>query len=834
MKKRIIKSITILLAFAAGLFFMSYATYMGNRDMTAVMAEATLPVAYAEKDGQFYNEMHGYLAEMDGSYMKDTIIGVGTDHQVSLAVEKYNAHVEGLSYEVRSLDMSRLIESGTNLETEDDGKYLRVSLELKDLLEEGEKYLFLLKVQTEENGEVCFYSLISYLGENHVQECVDFAEEFHRMTVEKVTDHTYLQYLEPNSTMDGKSLGYVNVHSRSGPITWGDVQVEQVTDTELRFTEFDGDVTSLVLEYQLKNTETGEIYQVSEAFRLRYTSTRIYLLAYERTADQVFTVNGQIAEDGEIHFGIQSEEVQYQKNSEETVVAFVQQGQLWSYDFSQNRLSCVYGFADGDDERGLYAAHDFQILEVEDSGSMDFLVYGYMNRGRYEGMSGILFCHYDAVLSTVEEQFFLQSDKPYEALKEDLGKLAVANDDGTAWLSYKEMILQIDLEDCSVETLAEGVGDSQLQVSENGLLAAWTDEDGTLINLLNTETGEVSQIRAEDGETLQALGFMEEDLIYGIADTADIQTDLAGQRTIPMNRVVIRDLTGNEVREFDYRSKGKYVVGVTIVENRIDLSCVSLSADGTYEEALSEPITYTSETEEEALTLEIVSDDVKRNEYRLSYTGTIKSGSMKQPNVKLVLFENSRTLALDADGEEQYLAYSFDAKAEGFEELSQAILDAYDTMGSVWRDGTRCFWERGGRQTRVQLDGFDDLETLDSGSGSSLARCIQLLLRQKQIYTDVQTMMDEGMTVWEICEQQLGESCCLIPGCSLNMALYYVSCGAPVVAVTADGEAVLIVGYDTQNVIYYEPGASSLTKTSQSDAGELFESAGNYFFTYLP
>ena len=38
MKKLLVKIVTILLAFLAGAGFMSYATYMGNRDMTAVMA----------------------------------------------------------------------------------------------------------------------------------------------------------------------------------------------------------------------------------------------------------------------------------------------------------------------------------------------------------------------------------------------------------------------------------------------------------------------------------------------------------------------------------------------------------------------------------------------------------------------------------------------------------------------------------------------------------------------------------------------------------------------------------------------------------------------------
>ncbi|MEI3526325.1 MAG: hypothetical protein V8Q27_09510 [Eubacteriales bacterium] len=36
---------------------------------------------------------------------------------------------------------------------------------------------------------------------------------------------------------------------------------------------------------------------------------------------------------------------------------------------------------------------------------------------------------------------------------------------------------------------------------------------------------------------------------------------------------------------FDYESKGKYVTGISIKENRISLECVSRQADGTYAEA---------------------------------------------------------------------------------------------------------------------------------------------------------------------------------------------------------------------------------------------------------
>ena len=52
--------------------------------------------------------------------------------------------------------------------------------------------------------------------------------------------------------------------------------------------------------------------------------------------------------------------------------------------------------------------------------------------------------------------------------------------------------------------------------------------------------------------------------------------------------------------------------------------------------------------------------------------------------------------------------------------------------------------------------------------------------------------------------------------------------------ITESGEAVLMVGYDAQNIIYYEPGQTTLSRAGLKDATEMFEAAGNLFFTYLP
>ena len=52
--------------------------------------------------------------------------------------------------------------------------------------------------------------------------------------------------------------------------------------------------------------------------------------------------------------------------------------------------------------------------------------------------------------------------------------------------------------------------------------------------------------------------------------------------------------------------------------------------------------------------------------------------------------------------------------------------------------------------------------------------------------------------------------------------------------VTGTGEAVLIVGYDAQNVVLWTPGQAGTRNMGRKDATAMFATAGNLYFTCLP
>ena len=73
-----------------------------------------------------------------------------------------------------------------------------------------------------------------------------------------------------------------------------------------------------------------------------------------------------------------------------------------------------------------------------------------------------------------------------------------------------------------------------------------------------------------------------------------------------------------------------------------------------------------------------------------------------------------------------------------------------------------------------------------------------------------------------------------LSGCSLSDVLYYPSSGTPVMAMTGEGNAVIIMGYDAKNTILYDPREDRVYKLGMNDSALMFERAGNRFITYIP
>ena len=838
MKKIIIKMITMVIAFFAGIILTSYFYNKGNLDMTAHMSEATLPILYFEYGEEYVNPSYGYTGEIDASCLRSAMMPLNEERILKIALEKYNAEIQSVSYEVRSADMERLVQNGEVEDLAGTGQYMTGTVHIKDLLEDAKEYALIFHVELEEEQQARYFARIILADDELIQQCTGFAKDFHEATLNPGNTYPITQYLETDTSKSQSSLAHVDIHSKYKSVIWDGMPVTESQAPVIHYLEFGTDTVALNLDYCVEyEDENGEkeTYKVTDYFRVRQANMRMYLLDYERRAEKIFTKDSVGASETVLNLGMQWEEIPHMSNEEGSVVNFVVSDELWSYDVAQNKLSKVFSFKNGNDKRGLHDDFEIKLINMEDSGSMDFVVLGYMNRGRHEGETGVAVMRYDSLTNTTEELLFVESNESAGIICETVGELLYISYDDKMYLSYEDDIYAVYLNTMTAEALTENLSSGEYLISAGGEMIAWQHGEDQYasgeITTMDMKTGIKQTYQAGAGEYLKALAFSGDDFVYGVCKEENVISDFAGNRVFPMHCVRIADSRGELIREFDYLAKNKYVVSATSNSNRINLDCITIHGDGSYTEALTEAITSNEVEHTESIALSEVKDSVKKLEKVFQFH-TEAEGKRKDITPKQVIFEENRTISLA--GDEVHSSFRSYGKGEitgVYRELRKAIITAYDDMGVVTDHAGTVVWERGGRKARSVLEAANGTEPVEAAS--SLEAVLRYLLEQEGIYVDVSSLLSQRKSAYEILKAHSGKHAENFTGCNLSSVLYYVSQGNPVLAMNAANSAELIVGYDPQNIYVLNPSTGQVTKIGQKDAAAKYETTGNVFFSFM-
>lgn len=839
MKKTIIRIAVCVVVFLASALIIGSIMNQGHNNMTMEMAPATLPMITMESGGVACNELHGNTVEMDVAYQKDCITLLGEGRQANFTVDTFGREITGISTEVRSIDGSRLIENSEVTGWKANGKSFSVSLTLKDLIDTNTQYSLTLILELEGEQKVYYYTTILWNDDVHISEILEFATDFHGKLYDKEVAKELTKYLEPNSKLtDNGTFHKVNIHSSFQQITWGSLEPVQEDAASIRLTQISGNVASLLMDFVVSTGEGKNkiYYNVEEYYRVRYTSERMYLLDYERTMTQIPDTTRMYAND-KILLGITDENVGMMESADGNTVVFSDMGQLLSYNATTNRLTVIFSFYDKDnaDRRTLYDNHGIKILDVDEGGNVKFAVYGYMNRGRHEGETGIQIISYDNSLNTIEEEVYIPYSKSYAVLKDEMEQLLYRNRQQHVYFFLENGVYDVDLENRSAEQLVSIRQDDSLQVSENHEIIVWQEGDdinhSNQLNVRNLNTGEQTVIRAEDGEAIRPLGFMGEDIIYGVARESDIRTENSGQIFYPMYKVCISNSSGDNLKE--YGQDGIYIVDCAIEGNQITLSRIQRSENGSYQEILDDQIM--NNVEEEPGQNKVVTADIDIYEryVQIQTKTTIDTKTIKVLNPKEVVFEGGRELTLDAVSEvSRYYVYNAYGVQGIYSAPGKAVKEAYDSSGVVTNDRGITVWLKGNRVSRNQIMAIKEESVTDQKN--SLTVCLDNILRHAGITRNTEYDLAQGKTAIQILEENMtGVQVLDLSGCSLDAVLYYVNQDIPVLAILEDGEAVLVTGFNEFNVVIMEPSTGKLYKKGMNDATTWFAENGNHFISYM-
>lgn len=779
------------------------------------LGEESLPLVYPEALGREMGVIYGYRQEMADSGSLSQITVLPSDRQLRIDVEERGDTVTGIRYEIRSLDGERLVER-TEVEEWDrreDGS-LSMILPIQNLLEQDKQYTLSLILNTKENGEVRYYTRIILTDEQIPKQMVDLAVDFSGKTFDYNQARELVTYLESNDSADNTTLGTVTIESSFDQLTWGGLKFEPVGAADVYLKELDGIMGNVELTYLVKRSlEDGEeeIYEIKENFTMKWNSRRIYLMDYERKMDQIFSGDSGLFSGKRILTGITNDDrMQVEKDESSRYTAFVANRDLWMFDQNEHQAVKIFSFRTGESLENISCGrHNIRIVSVRENGNVDFLVYGYMNRGTHEGMMGAAFYRYDRDADVVEEKFFFPVDSSFEKLEQDVKRLSYLGDNDMFYIMVDHSVYGIDLKSNEYMVVADRMEDGTFTVNEDGSHLAWQEgEDkygGDVIHVMNLKNGQKQDIPAGSGEALRVLGFVGSDFMYGKAHKDDVWIDHGRVTDLPMYMLEIVD-DGLNV-ETHYEKEGYYISDVTVEDSRIHLNNLAKTGENSYAAAGNDIIVCNADIGPSTLEgIGWYASEDRQKLYFVQLDSQINRNSRVRINTpKEIIYDKAGILDLKAGSwtmAMEFYAYGNGRLLGTSQSLSSAISMAYEEMGYVADENGRMLWNR---VSRPDIASISNPESAARG----LIEHLEEMEGNKE-YEDGLLMLDARR-------------------CTLHQMLYYIGRGCPVIAYLENGQYVLLYGYDQYNVSIYYPESQTTEKMGLNDGENFFQSQKNDF-----
>lgn len=844
MLKHIYRAIILVVIFAGSLYYFSRdikeVVFVNNN--TTDMEGATFPLVTIKTGDETINMLHGYSSNMAANVIREAVTPLNTDQSFEVQFDKDGPEIKKLNYEVREFSGNRLLESDSVSVFETNGDKQTARVKLNAELASGKEYAVKITLISSKSEKIYYYMRVKVYQSAYLSDKLNFVMSFHNAIMNKDTGESIIQYLEPSQNADNTSLAYVNINSSFDLICWGKLSPTVITDIVPTVREIYQETASIELNYYVEAKVAGvkEKYRVTEFYRVRYSPDRMYLLNYERHMEALFDTSLASVSKSEFKLGItDNQEIPYKAGIDSSKLAFVRDGELFFYDLLQNDMTKVFSFRNKTKDylRDYYDQHDIRILSLDAEGNMDFLVYGYMNRGQYEGRVGVILYRFIRAENRIEELVYIPVDEPYQSLKENLGELSYLSSSNIFYLQIYNTVYSYNLTTRNLSEIASGIEKSQVILLPDADCAVWQEssdiKSSENICIMNLETGDKNIISAKTGYNIKLLGKIDSNIIYGYVKSKDIAVQADGSLIVPLSSVEIASIDKQVLKS--YKKKGYYITDISVNNNVIELKRVRKDSSQGWVKASEDDILNMEKTVTPYIGISSRTTKQALKEYYITLPEGFEMKSVpKEATTVNTVISQDPTVRLTNTALKQlyYYPYITGGIAGAYEDAAEAIGIARDGIGVVCDSNHQLVWERGVRQSSCTISGFKDI-TATVSSGNSVTRCLIAVLKYQGVPESKINIKSGKKQAYDILKKYSIYTPVRLTGITLDDALYYVTEGRPVIAMTNSQHAVVIYGYDTFNITVYDPINGSSVKMGIKDSTKLFENAGNVFISYL-
>lgn len=830
MNKKLVMWGTFVLVFIVSIIGSYKFINRNSQNMTIEMGAPTLPLLHMIIGEEQYNTLYGHTSEMLASEVAKGIYPLKEDRVILGSISTFAEKVKEIRYEVRNKDGSRLIESGTTTWEETAPHILEFQIPLKDLIEVGEEYLFTISLDTEQKKDIHYYTRFVYANEYDLEAQLDFVKHFHEMTFDKQSVSEIATYMEPDSAANNSTLAYVNIHSAARQVVWDTLVVEPVTEPDIQITYLQDNYGGYTMDYYVTGQvdERTEYYHVVEKYLISSYGEKIYLLDYERTADTIFHYEEDLYNNDKINLSIQSKEIPLTECDDGSMAAFVVNSTLYYYDDLENDINFVYGFFENAnaDKRSKHFEYDIKVLSVDGTGSIYFAVYGYMNRGNYEGKTGIALYAYDGQSKLIQEIGFYESAHSALYVMQEVETLSFLSRSGVFYFMVDGNVVSYDMINHIVEEVATFGAYDTVFVSDDHSSLVIEDESGATFWYL--ETGYKRPISATEGSAVIPQGFIGNDFVYGVFDKQNEFINSDGTYSQYMKEIRIQSAQGEVLKQ--YFSGEDYISGCKINDNQIVIELVTI-LDGKIVATSEEQIVANKTSGNRYNSITSALTNTCQTIWQVALKNKMDLSTLEHKRAKEAFGEFSNKILVDLEAPKAYYTVYSPWNVEEFVASPDTAMVKAQALEGYALDGAgTSLWRKAATVTKNQIMAIE-LEAA-TAERTSKEICLDIMLRQIGSPKDVAAELREGKSCQEILSAE-GEYVFMdVTGSSLTSLLYYTNQDIPIMVLYEDGEAILITGFNQFNIVVMDPVAKKLGYMSRSDAAEMLAESNNQVFTY--
>lgn len=637
MKKKTIIAIAILIILGGAVIFATQ-FYKENKDNNNAQIEENqhfVPEMEVYYGKEIIGEPLGYTMEMDLAMSRDVVIPVAKDRKVKMSFLTNDNEFKSIAYSVNSTDDNRLIDNGEIKDFKKEDKRVSCTYMASAIMEPGEEYFVTFKVKTDKFDEVNYYARIMICQDEFVTAQVKFAKKFSNDVYDDTKSSKLALYLEPDLKLPNNNLGNVTINSNYTMLVWSTLGAHKSTDTSITAKEYcikdNGQAGTYTMDYQVKATNNEgleETYNVSETITVWSFDGKQYVLAYDREVNQIWEINENNVGNAFLDFGIQNiDEIEHIESPDLNHIAFQVNGDVYTMELGAKKLRPLYKCG-ASSSRNLNTTKA-KVINVDNKGNVDFMVYGYCVDAIHSGQNGINIMRYNAKDNITYENTFIPCNISAQAIEKQISNVCYVGD-GTVYIMLDKTIYYVNSKTMEWGTVVENIDDDCYAVNGDGSLLVYNTngkkKDNTSLTILDLKNGKKTSIDAPAGFDITVCGYTGTNMVYGLAK----EENVGKYNFFPISELKIVDENLQEIKS--YKENKVYIKSIDINESVIKIERVKNGKKISDDQLLDN-------TEEKAYAAKssYYEDTIKLRELALSFTYNLDA------NASLALFDTVKT-----------------------------------------------------------------------------------------------------------------------------------------------------------------------------------------------